>query len=91
MSRDERWIRLHTLGNLTLANDKLNPAMSNSAWAAKRSELAEHSNLHLNKILSIPGAVPDGHQWFDAWNDDTIVERSDWLAEHICTIWRRPD
>ncbi len=89
LSRDERWIRLHTLGNLTLANDKLNPAMSNSAWVTKRSELAEHSNLHLNKMLSIPGAVPDGHQWFDAWDDDTIVERSDWLAEHICTIWKR--
>ena len=90
LSRDERWIRLHTLGNLTLANDKLNPAMSNSAWVTKRSELAEHSNLHLNKMLSIPAAVPDGHHWFDAWNDNTIVERSDWLAEHICTIWKRP-
>lgn len=90
LGRDERWIRLHTLGNLTLANDKLNPAMSNSAWTTKRSELAKHSNLHLNKMLSIPGAVPDGHQWFDSWNDDTIVERSNWLAEHICTIWKRP-
>ncbi len=90
LSRDERWTRLHTLGNLTLANERLNPAMSNSAWTTKRDELGEHSNLHLNKMLSIPGAVPDGYEWFDAWNDDTIVERSEWLAEHICTIWQRP-
>ena len=89
LSRDERWIRLHTLGNLTLANDKLNPAMSNSAWTTKRGELGKHSNLHLNKMLSNQEAVPDGHQWFDSWNDETIVERSDWLAEHICAIWKR--
>ncbi|MDE0498394.1 MAG: DUF262 domain-containing protein [Acidimicrobiaceae bacterium] len=91
LSRDERWIRLHTLGNLTLANDKLNPAMSNSAWTLKRSELGKHSNLHLNKMLSNRDAVPDGHQWFDTWDDNTIVERSDWLAEQICTIWKRTD
>ena len=89
LSRDERWIRLHTLGNLTLANEKLNPAMSNSAWSLKRTELAKHSTLHLNKMLSIPEAVPESHQWFNAWNDSTIVERSDFLAEHICTIWKR--
>lgn len=90
LNRDERRIRLHTLGNLTLANNKLNPAMSNSAWNKKRAELAKHSNLHLNKMLSIPSAVPDGYRWFDEWSDDTIIERSDWLAEQICGIWQRP-
>ena len=90
LSRDERWIRLHTLGNLTLANEKLNPAMSNSAWDTKRSELAKHSNLHLNKMLSNPEVVPSGHHWFESWNDDTIIERSDWLAEQVCIIWKRP-
>ena len=89
LHRNERWNRLHTLGNLTLVNDKLNPALSNSAWEVKRPELAKHSNLHLNKVLSIPEAVPYGHTWFDDWNDDTIIERSDWLAEQICAIWRR--
>ena len=90
LSWDERRIRLHTLGNLTLVNKKLNPAMSNYAWSKKRAELAKHSNLHLNKMLSNPSTVPGGYQWFDQWNDDTIIERSDWLAEQICGIWQRP-
>ena len=90
-SREERRILLHTLGNLTLVNEKLNPAMSNSPWTKKRAELARHSNLHLNKMLSNSDVVPSGHSWFQLWDDDAIHERSNWLAGKICRIWPRSD
>ena len=91
ITREERRSLLHTLGNLTLVNEKLNPAMSNSSWTKKRAELAKHSNLHLNKMLSNLDAVPRGHSWFDLWDDSTIPERSDWLASNICRIWPHSD
>ncbi len=89
-SREERRVLLHTLGNLTLVNDKLNPALSNSPWTEKRTGLATHSNLHLNKVLANPAVVSDGHTWYTEWNDDTILERGEWLAGHMCEIWSRP-
>ena len=89
-SREERRVLLHTLGNLTLANDNLNPALSNSPWTEKRIGLATHSNLHLNKVLANPAVAADEHTWYCEWNDDTITERGDWLAGHICEIWSRP-
>lgn len=89
VSREERRIQLHSLGNLTLVNDALNPAMSNSPWIKKRAELAKHSNLHINKMLSNSEAVPNGFFWPDAWDDDAISQRSDWLADIICRIWSR--
>ncbi len=42
---------LHSLGNLTLVNGKLNPTLSNGAWETKRELLSEHTVLHLNKDL----------------------------------------
>ena len=89
VSREERRIRLHTLGNLTLVNEALNPAMSNSPWTSKRAALAKHSNLHLNKMLSYSEAVPNGYSWSESWDDDAILQRSDWLAGTICHVWPR--
>lgn len=89
VSREERRIRLHTLGNLTLVNEALNPAMSNSPWISKRAALAKHSNLHLNKMLSYSEAVPNGFSWSESWDDDAIHQRSDWLAGLICDVWPR--
>ena len=74
---------LHSLGNLTLVNNKLNPALSNSPWPKKRAALSEHSVLHLNKQL------------LDDWNEGSFAEseirsRGESLAECVVTIWGRP-
>ena len=39
---------IHTIGNLTLLNSRLNAALSNGPWDSKREGLAEHSVLFLN-------------------------------------------
>ena len=44
---------LHTLGNLTLVNGRLNPTLSNREWSTKQELLEEHTVLHLNKELLI--------------------------------------
>lgn len=71
---------LHSLGNLTLVNGRLNPTLSNGAWDSKRETLREHTVLHMNKeLLSRFG---DG-----AWNETTIRERGIALAAQAKKIW----
>jgi hypothetical protein len=59
---------LHSLGNLTLVNGRLNPALSNGAWAAKRQLLSAHTVLHINRDLLANHGAGD-------WDESTIRER----------------
>lgn len=77
---------VQTIGNLTLLNDKLNPAQSNKPWidnetpeGGKREALKQHSVLHLNKALCE----------FDEWNEGRILERSRNLFTIACKVWPR--
>jgi len=78
---DEREALVHTLGNLTLVTNKLNPALSNLPWGKKRHELRKHSVLLLNRELVE----------LEAWDDDTIRQRGRSLAHQICRIWPRAE
>jgi hypothetical protein len=82
MMRRER--ALHSLGNLTLVNGKLNPAMSNGTWETKRQLLSEHTVLHLNKELLNTYGNRD-------WNDAAIRERGKKLAARVIAIWPGPE
>lgn len=75
---------LNSIGNLTLVNKRLNPAMSNGPWDKKRVALNEHSVLYLNKEILRDWDVPD-------WNEDTIRDRSQQLAGRIARLWPRGD
>ena len=71
---------LHTVGNLTLVNQRLNSALSNGAWAAKRAELMKHNVLWLNKEF-------EGH---DEWNEGKIIARSKRMSGLIAECWQGP-
>ncbi len=72
---------IHSIGNLTLATQKLNSSMSNASWEHKRSELLEHSVLLLNnELVSQP-----------SWNEETIRSRSQRMAELVSKRWPGPD
>lgn len=73
---------VNQLGNLTLVTDRLNPSLSNSAWATKRPALAKHSLLAMNQRL-----VED---YSDCFSEKSIAERSEKLAKHILGIWPGP-
>lgn len=70
---------IHTIGNLTLANDKLNPALSNGPWERKRVLLEDHSVLFLNKRV-----LDDAPQ---VWDEHAIEERSQKLCEAAIRVW----
>ena len=78
-ARANRERAIHTIGNLTLVNRRLNPALSNAPWDQKSKELAEHSVLFLNKWL-----VNDGP---DVWDESGIEKRGQLLYESAVKIW----
>lgn len=80
LRKQKRAAHVHRIGNLTLVAPSLNKEMSNSAWPTKKKALWKHSHLALNKLLLK----------HEDWNEDRIVERSQWLAEHTCLAWPGP-
>ena len=72
---------IHTIGNLTLVNDRLNPALSNDPWDRKKATLADHSVLFLNKQLA------KAEQ--QVWDEAAIEQRAEWLYERAVEVWPR--
>ena len=72
---------IHSIGNLTLATQKLNSSMSNDPWTSKRDELQEHSVLLLNNELLSQSS----------WNEESIQSRSRRMAKLVSERWLGPD
>ncbi len=83
--RTERTARrnhmLQTIGNLTFLTKSLNPAVSNGPFAEKKSQIAKHSPLNLNRFL---------HD-VDEWDEDAILARSRHLFKEASQVWARPE
>ena len=74
---------IHSIGNLTLVNSKLNPCMSNGPWHDKRAGLDKHSVLFLNKDLL--RHAPNG------WNEKAIDARARRLCQAAIKVWPHAD
>lgn len=72
----------HTVGNLTVLTEQLNSSKSNAPWEKNRKAIAEHTVLLLNRELL--------KRWYNKWNEETIEERSEWLAELASEVWPGP-
>ena len=77
----ERDTIVHSIGNLTLANQKLNSSMSNAPWETKREELRDHSVLVLNRKLTE----------MSYWNEGSIRVRSRRMAALLSECWPGPE
>lgn len=76
----ERNAKIQTLGNLTLLNNRANPAAANFDFARKKQEY-EHSVLRMNREFFAKST----------WDENSIAIRSRELGQLICQIWKRPD
>ena len=74
---------IHTIGNLTLVTGPLNTALSNNPWPEKRAEIEEYSNLPINRDLVKKAG--------DVWDEQTIIDRGQRLAEIAISVWPGPD
>lgn len=71
---------IHTIGNLTLLTEKLNPSVSNSGWSTKRDGIKKRSILMLNKQLDD----------YSSWSEKEIEARADQLFTLAAKIWPSP-
>ena len=74
---------VHSIGNLTLVNQRLNSGLSNAPWVDKRNTLNRFSTLYLNKIL------PDNVS--DAWDETAIAARARRLCQAAIKVWPHAD
>ena len=76
---DARDQAVKEIGNLTLVTGKLNTSLSNAPWNEKIETLRKHTTLRLNWELLERSS--------EAWNEETIRERSGELAKFATEIW----
>ena len=72
-----REAKIHTMGNLTLVNSSLNPALSNSNWETKRPEILKFSKLNMTRYFY---ETP-------SWNEEEITKRGLHLYQKAVEIW----
>ena len=76
---DHRDQIIHSIGNLTLVNNRLNPSLSNAPWREKRETLQKHSTLFLNKELFLEAP--------QEWDEVAIEARSRKLFQLASRVW----
>lgn len=74
---------IQSIGNLTLVNERLNPALSNGPWESKREGLGRHSVLFLNKDLLDKAPA--------AWDEAAIADRARRLCRAAIKVWPHAD
>ena len=74
---------IQSIGNLTLVNERLNPALSNGPWERKREGLGRHSVLFLNKDLLDKAPA--------AWDEAAIADRARRLCRAAIKVWPHAD
>ena len=70
---------IHVIGNLTLVNGRLNPALSNAPQKEKKKALTQHNVLFLSKHL-----MNDGPR---VWNETAVEERANQLHKTAVKVW----
>ncbi|MEE2038965.1 DUF262 domain-containing protein [Nocardiopsis sp. CT-R113] len=80
---EERQLRVHRLGNLTLLTTSLNAKVSNGPWSAKRSALMDHNT------ITLTGRVIKRTE-HHAWDEELIDERTAELIDRILQVWPVP-
>lgn len=69
---------LHTIGNLTILTNSLNPSVSNSPFHIKKQEIGLQSTVILNTYFQAKAI----------WSEDEIRERSQYLYKQIKKVWK---
>lgn len=79
----ERDHLIHSMGNLTLVNRRLNSRLSNVPWEQKKSDLSNHSVLFLNKTL-LDNAP-------EVWDEYAIRQRAVSMCQAAARVWPYAD
>jgi hypothetical protein len=83
---EQRQIRIHQLGNLTLMRQALNSTVSNGPWVGDKGK---YKALQTFGHLTMAMSVIQGHA--DYWTDEDIDQRTNALVDVVQEIWSVPE
>lgn len=83
-TEDERENAISSIGNLAMLPSKLNTSISNASWMDKKN--GKGKNLGLSKCAAGIESLVDVIVK-PMWNEDTIFERTNWIAKKVNEIW----
>ena len=83
-TEDEREDAIYCLGNLAMLPSKLNTSISNASWAEKKNGKGRNLGMshYAADIESLAEVIAKSE-----WNEESISERADWIAEKANEIW----
>lgn len=81
---DDREDAVYCLGNLAILPSKLNTSISNASWSDKKDGKGKNLGMshYAADIESLAMVITQ-----PVWNEDTISNRADWIAEKANEIW----
>lgn len=81
---ETRKFMINTLGNMTMLPQRLNSSISNAKWSIKKEGNKKQSGLayYASDIVTLKNVIR-----MKEWNEDSIIERANWLADVAVKIW----
>ena len=84
VTEEDREDAIYCLGNLAILPQKLNTSISNASWATKKAGKGRNQGIvfYASDIETLADVVTKPE-----WNETTISERADWIAEIAIETW----
>ena len=81
---ETRRMMINTLGNMAMLPQKLNSSVSNADWNTKKNGKGTRKGISFfaSDLVTMKGVVT-----CPEWNEDTIWNRAEWLANIAIKIW----
>ena len=79
--------KIKTLGNLTMVTKPLNASMKNADWNTKKKGNNRVASKGLEECSKGIKTMSSFLQ-LDIWDEDAILNRSEWLYKHALKIWK---
>lgn len=81
---DLRKSMINTLGNMAMLPQRLNSSISNATWTVKKEGHQKQNGLsyYASDLVTLKDVIK-----MKEWNEKSIVERSEWLANVAISIW----
>lgn len=81
---DAREFLINTLGNMAILPQRLNSSISNAKWKVKKEGNKKQNGIayYASDLVTLKNVIKKKD-----WNETTIIERAEWLAEVAVRIW----
>lgn len=81
---DARKFLINTLGNMAILPQRLNSSISNAKWKVKKEGNKKQNGIayYASDLVTLKNVIKKKD-----WNETTIIERAEWLAEVAVRIW----